>query len=54
MIPLAIGVAILDAHTRLAHLETNAPHLAAIGTAVDRRIGNSPAKKHLEESYANQ
>jgi hypothetical protein len=33
MIPLTLGVAILDGHTRLACLETNAPRNAAIGTA---------------------
>jgi hypothetical protein len=33
MILLAFGVAILDEHTRLAHLETNASLLAALGTA---------------------
>jgi hypothetical protein len=40
MIPLAIGIAILDEHTRLARLETNASscHAAAIGTAVGRCI----------------
>jgi hypothetical protein len=38
MIPLAIGVAILDDHTRLTHLETNAPLLAALGAAVDHHL----------------
>ena len=33
MIPLALGVTILDVHTRLAYLETNASLNAAIGTA---------------------
>ena len=34
MIPLACGVAILDAHTRLARLETdNTSLLAALGAA---------------------
>jgi hypothetical protein len=33
MIPLAISIAILDEHTRLACLETNGPRNAAIGTA---------------------
>jgi hypothetical protein len=37
MIFLALGVAILGLHTRLARLETNAPVLlAALGTAVGR------------------
>jgi hypothetical protein len=36
MLPLAIGVAILDEHTRLARLETNAPINATLGTAADR------------------
>jgi hypothetical protein len=35
MIPLAIGVAILDEHARLTCFETNAPMNAAIGTADD-------------------
>ena len=36
MIPLAIGVAILDEHTRLTRLETDGtPLLAALGAAVD-------------------
>ena len=38
MIPLAIGVAILNLHTRFTRLETDAPLLAALGAAVDRRI----------------
>jgi hypothetical protein len=40
MIPLAIGVAVLDEHTRLASLETSnsSCRTAAVGTAVDRRI----------------
>ena len=38
MIPLAIGVAILNLHTRFTRLETDAPILAALGAAVDRRI----------------
>ena len=38
MILLTISVAIPDEHTRLAHLETNAPLLAALGTAVDRLV----------------
>jgi hypothetical protein len=38
MILLAIGIAILDEPTRLTHLETNAPLLAALGAAVDRLI----------------
>jgi hypothetical protein len=33
MILLAFGVAILDEHTGLTHLETNASFLAALGTA---------------------
>jgi hypothetical protein len=37
MIPLALGVAILDEHTRLTCLQTNAL-LAAFGAAVGRRI----------------
>ena len=35
MIPLTIGVPILDEHTRLARLETNAPINATLGAAVD-------------------
>ena len=38
MIPLAIGVAIPDEHTRFTCLETNTPFIAALGTAVDRCI----------------
>jgi hypothetical protein len=38
MILLAIGIAILDEHTRLTRLETSTSLHAAIGTAVDRRI----------------
>ena len=38
MIPLAIGVAVLDEHTGLTCLETNASLFTAIGTAADRRI----------------
>jgi hypothetical protein len=37
MILLARGVTIFDVHTRLAHLETNAPFLAALGAAAGRR-----------------
>jgi hypothetical protein len=37
MIPLTIGVAIFDEHTRLARLETSAPLLAALGAAIDCR-----------------
>jgi hypothetical protein len=33
MIPLTLGVAILDGHTRLACLETDAPIIAALGAA---------------------
>ena len=33
MIPLTIGIAILGVHTRFTHLQTDAPILAAIGTA---------------------
>ena len=33
MLLLAFGVAILNLHTRLAHLETDAPLLAALRTA---------------------
>ena len=33
MIPLTRGVAILGVHARLAHLETGAPLLAALGAA---------------------
>ena len=33
MILLALGVAVLNLHTRLAHLETVAPLLTALGTA---------------------
>jgi hypothetical protein len=40
MILLTIGIAILDEHTRLARLQTNAPCNAAIGTAVGRRIAS--------------
>jgi hypothetical protein len=38
MFPLALSVTILDEHTRLARLETNAPINAALGTAISRRI----------------
>ena len=39
MIQLALGVTILDIHTRLACLETNAPlFLATLGAAVDSLI----------------
>jgi hypothetical protein len=39
MIPLTYGIAILDRHTRLARLETNASLLAALGAAAGiRRI----------------
>jgi hypothetical protein len=38
MILLALSVAIPGDHTRLTHLETSAPLLAALGTAVGRRI----------------
>jgi hypothetical protein len=38
MIPLTISIAILGEHTGLTHLETSAPLLAALGTAVGRRI----------------
>lgn len=40
MIPLTRDIAILDAHTRFTRLEiiNDAPLLAAVGTAVDRRI----------------
>jgi hypothetical protein len=38
MLLLTIGVAVLDEHASLAHLETDASLLlAALGTAVDRR-----------------
>jgi hypothetical protein len=41
MILLTFGVAILDIHTRLAHLETNIAAIllnnAALGAAADRR-----------------
>jgi hypothetical protein len=33
MLLLTFGVAILDRHTRLAHLEADAPLLATLGTA---------------------
>jgi hypothetical protein len=33
MISLAIGIAIFDEHTRLAHLEADTPLNAAFGTA---------------------
>jgi hypothetical protein len=36
MLPLALGVAILDEFTRCTRLETGAPLLAALGTAVHR------------------
>jgi hypothetical protein len=36
MIHLTIGVAISDEHARFTRLETDAPLLAAVGTAVDR------------------
>jgi hypothetical protein len=35
MIPLAIGVAILDEHARLARLQTDATINATLGAAVD-------------------
>ena len=38
MIPLAIGIAVLGEHTGLTHLESGAPLLAALGTAVGHRI----------------
>ena len=41
MIPLTLNVAILDGHTRLTRLETNAPLLPTLGTADDRRIALS-------------
>ena len=44
MIPLTIGVTILDEHTRLTCLETNASFFTAIGAAgVDtNRLGRNP------------
>jgi hypothetical protein len=42
MILLAGGVAVLDEHTRRARLETNASIIAALCTAVDRRILQIP------------
>ena len=33
MLPLTFGVAVLDKHTRLAHLEASASLLAALGAA---------------------
>jgi hypothetical protein len=41
MFVLTLGVAILNRHTRLARLETNAPLLAALGAAMGRRIVTS-------------
>jgi cell division protein ZapA (FtsZ GTPase activity inhibitor) len=38
MILLTISIAILDEHTCLTCLESDAPFIAALGTAVDRRI----------------
>ena len=38
MIPLAIGIAIPDEHARLAGLDIDASHLAALSTAVSRHI----------------
>ena len=38
MIPLTSGIAVLDTHTRLARLETDAPLLATLGAAVDSLI----------------
>ena len=38
MILLTISIAIPDEHTGLTHLETSAPLLAALGTAVGRRL----------------
>ena len=38
MIPLTIGVAILGEHTGLTHLETSAPLLAALSTALGHCI----------------
>ena len=53
MILLAVGVAILDEHTRLAHLETNAPLLAALGTAECRRIAKLSHLTHNTPTYLN-
>ena len=47
MILLTIGVAVLDLHTRLAHLETNTPRNAAVGTALGRR--NAKMMVHHQE-----
>ena len=43
MISLAFGATVLDEHTRLACLETNAPLLAAIDAAVRRHSTLSPS-----------
>ena len=43
MIHLARGVAIFDAHTRLAHLETGTPLLAALGATAVTRHMNKPS-----------
>ena len=52
MIPLAIGVAIPDEHTRLTHLETDAPLNAAFGTAVGRCICTIVHPGRHESHYA--
>jgi hypothetical protein len=50
MILLTFGVAILDIHTRLAHLETNIAAIllnAALGAAADRR--HFPPRTYSED-----
>ena len=44
MISLAFGATVLDEHTRLACLETNAPLLAAIGTVANCRHAKREVK----------
>lgn len=45
MLPLTVDIAILDEHTRLTGLETDAPIIAALGTAACRHHYNSAAIK---------
>jgi len=48
MIPLAVSIAIPDEHTRLAHLETSASFLAAIGAAVGHHNNENCFARLLE------
>jgi hypothetical protein len=50
MIPLTLGIAILDELTLLTRLETSAPLLAAIGTAADRSIAPHHDEKDEKEN----